>query len=665
MERVLFFNYCAVPIFVIILLTTYVRKTTRGLTNRIYLGMTWVCLATSIVSVVAEEFNRFPGFMVKYPGFIIVSYLYFILRSACIVMYLMFIIAYLRMNYIFRDKTKRVLLEIPYYAMLVVLLSNPFHQMMFTVTVEEGYQRGPLFFIIYVASSVYAIMGLYFLFRYKNFIDLSKWLTLLFMYVMIFFSVGTQLLFPDLLVEMFYTSLACLLVCLLVLRPEEITEVSTGLNNWRAYKNELKKITEVGQPFQIIVFRFLNADKVRAYLGEEPYSSYIRCIAERIQHFSEVKKVRWELYYEAPMELYLVLDENPQGKDAAKALPQLYDATTAMPKEVEESGVRLEARLCLIRFPEDLDKIEDIIRLGHDFYTITSFEEKWVDASDIIGMRRYQIENQMDTILNRAIREQRFEVYYQPIFNVKEQRFLTCEALLRLNDEFFGQISPGIFIPAAESKALILPLGSFVLESVFQFISEKNIEALDVEYVEINLSVSQLMQRDLPDLIRYLQEKYRVQPRQVMFEIVETTYDEVGNLVDRNIRILESMGYRFALDDYGIGYSNIQRVFSLPFDIIKLDKILTDTLDTEKGRFIVANVAHMMKDMGKELVIEGVEKEEYEAYLRELGCDYIQGFAYAKPMPGDAFLDFLHEKRLEWQHGDTKSVTDQITGNAS
>ena len=650
MERILFLNYCSVPIFAIILVTTYIRRTTKGLANRLFLSVTFVSLLTVTADIIAEWINMEPQILHDHPWTYIFPFLYFSLRGATIWMYLLFIIAYFRMTFQFRSKFKRFLIGIPYFVMIAVLFTNPIHNLMFTVTEETGYQRGPLFFFTYLSALFYAIFGMVFLLRYIRYVAFDKWMALFSMYLLTFLAVGLQMLFPRVLIEMYTTSLVCLIISQLVLRPEEITDASTGLGSWAAYKNELKKITEICQPIQIIAYRFLNAGQVRAYLGEELYSKYIRCIADGIGHFCELQKVHWELYYETPMGLYLVLDEKTEDWDAASAMPQLYAPTQAITSEVDESGVRLEGKLCVIHFPEDLESGEDILRLGHDFYGLISYEEKWVAASDIIGTRRYQIENQMDTILNRAIREQRFEMYYQPIFNMKEQRFVSCEALIRLHDELFGQISPGIFIPAAESKGLILPVGEFVLESVFQFISENNVEALDISFVEINLSVAQLMQHDLPDLIRYLQEKYRVQPRQVVFEIVETTYDEIGQLADRNIRTLAGMGYRFALDDYGTGYSNIQRVSTLPFEIIKIDKSLTDTLDEKMSSSIFSNVVHMMKDIGKEIVIEGIEEEEQVESLKELDCEYIQGFVFAKPMPVADFLEFIRTKRREKKH---------------
>ena len=306
-------------------------------------------------------------------------------------------------------------------------------------------------------------------------------------------------------------------------------------------------------------------------------------------------------------------------------------------------GVHLEARICSLEYPLDLDREADIIRLGHEFFGLIPIDQVYVKAQDLVGTRQYEIGTKMDSILNRAITERGFEMYYQPIYNIREKRFYSAEALARLNDKQYGIIPPALFIPAAESKGLILPIGDFVLESVFSFISSNDISTVGLDYIEINLSVAQCLQPDLPDKVKQLQEKYNIDPTQVNFEITETTYDTIGNVAEKNIRKLVEMGYSFSLDDYGTGYSNMKRVVTLPLKIIKLDKSLIDEMKTSTGCSVVKSVIQMMKDIHKELVAEGVETKEDLDLLQEAGCDFIQGFYFSKPLPASGFLSFLND----------------------
>ena len=188
---------------------------------------------------------------------------------------------------------------------------------------------------------------------------------------------------------------------------------------------------------------------------------------------------------------------------------------------------------------------------------------------------------------------------------------------------------------------MILPIGDFVIEEVFRFISENDLKKYGIDHIEPNLSVAQCLQPELADKIKELQDKYNIDPKQVNFEITETFFDNIGEIMDNNIRRIRELGYAFSLDDYGTGYSNIQRVSRLPFAIIKIDKSLIDIIGTPDGYAIIKNTINMMKDINKQIVAEGVETKETLEMLEELGCDYIQGFYFSKPLPVPEFMEFI------------------------
>ena len=182
-----------------------------------------------------------------------------------------------------------------------------------------------------------------------------------------------------------------------------------------------------------------------------------------------------------------------------------------------------------------------------------------------------------------------------------------------------------------------------MLEEVHRFISENDIASLGLEYIEINLSIAQCMQEELPERLTFLREMYGVPPERINLEITETTYEDMGSVMQFNLEALSGMGYTFSLDDYGTGYSNMQRVSKLPLKIIKLDKSLVDDMGSDDGMSIVRNTIKMMRDIDKELVAEGVETKENLDYLEKIGCHFIQGYYFSKPLPEDEFVMFIKE----------------------
>ena len=151
------------------------------------------------------------------------------------------------------------------------------------------------------------------------------------------------------------------------------------------------------------------------------------------------------------------------------------------------------------------------------------------------------------------------------------------------------------------------------------------------------------MQEELPERLAFLSDKYGVTPDMINLEITETTYEDTGSVMDFNLEALAGIGYTFSLDDYGTGFSNMQRVSKLPLKIIKLDKSLVDDMSSDEGMSIVRNTIKMMRDIDKKLVAEGVETKENLDYLEKIGCHFIQGYYFSKPLPEDEFVMFIKE----------------------
>jgi len=136
-----------------------------------------------------------------------------------------------------------------------------------------------------------------------------------------------------------------------------------------------------------------------------------------------------------------------------------------------------------------------------------------------------------------------------------------------------------------------------------------------------------------------------VDPSRISLEITETTFENINEVLLNNIYKLGRMGYSFALDDYGTGYSSIQRVNNIPFKLIKIDKSMLDEMHSEKGRLILEHTILMMQSIGKQLVAEGAETAGEVEILQSLNCDYIQGFHFSRPLPKEEFISFMKEHK--------------------
>lgn len=642
------FDICAIPIYALILYACRSRHMGRDNAHRLYIMMNVV----SLMSVVADLWMEF----VVYPtplstGAVVLgsalSYTYKLLRNSSLVIYMLFIFAITRTDHLIRSRKARFLIWMPNAALLLLLIQNLFTHNVFAVTADGGYARGPMLMAFYIIALMYGIAGTAYCAYCKRYLDGQKWVSLISVYLLTCLSVYVQFVRPELHVEMFATVIGLLMIMLLVMRPEETLDIPTGLQNWNAFQTDLRNMLLSRERMQLAVFRFGNAQDIRGYIGDKDYAMYVKTIADALEHSFDGQKLHYQIYFEYPGSLYVTIDEVDYDLEAS--LPALFDSVRERIRRFMDLGVRCDLKLCLIRYPDDLTEMQDILHLCRIFQHLGPRGQTFSRASDIVKLRDFEIENHIEEILNRAVTGRSLEMYYQPIYNLKTHRFSSAEALARLRDEKYGMIPPGIFIAAAERSGLILPLGEVILESVFRFMALNDLEALGLSCVEINLSVAQCLQRDLPATIVRLQKKYGIAPEQVNFEITESIFDNVSQVMEANLRQLSNAGYSFSLDDFGTGYSNIQRMIRLPLSIIKIDKSLVDGMFTEDGGVIIRNTVSMMKGIRKKLVVEGVETRGAVDALSDMSCDYIQGFYYSKPLPADDFLAFLKEHRVSEQ----------------
>jgi EAL domain-containing protein (putative c-di-GMP-specific phosphodiesterase class I) len=241
-----------------------------------------------------------------------------------------------------------------------------------------------------------------------------------------------------------------------------------------------------------------------------------------------------------------------------------------------------------------------------------------------------------------AIDRNELMVYYQPIYSVSKGHYNSAEALVRLNDSELGWISPEKFIPIAEKNGLIVQMGEIILEKVCKFIHDYDLKNTPIEYIEVNISPIQLVQADFVDRVKKILEKYEVSPSQINMEITETATLTGTSVINDNIAALVDYGIKFSLDDYGSGNANIDYINNMPFSIIKLDKfIIWDAFKNEKAGITLEYTVGMLNALQLHIVAEGVETEEMNERLSEVGCHYMQGWYYSKAVSDDEFMKLI------------------------
>ena len=252
--------------------------------------------------------------------------------------------------------------------------------------------------------------------------------------------------------------------------------------------------------------------------------------------------------------------------------------------------------------------------------------------------------------LQEGIAKEQFKVYYQPVIDTKTGKIASAEALIRWIHPDKGFISPALFIPALEENGHISELDFYVLKKVWQFISDRCENNKFVVPISVNLSWMDFYDEIMMEKILKEMDRFRENGREHMarFEITETSYAAIR---ENRSGILESLRIKNAkilLDDFGSGFSSFGMLQDYDFDILKIDMSFIRKIgENPKTKSIVHSIIGMAHEIGIKTVAEGVETEEQVSFLRQSGCDYIQGYYYSKPLPEEEFVEFLEKADAE------------------
>lgn len=242
-------------------------------------------------------------------------------------------------------------------------------------------------------------------------------------------------------------------------------------------------------------------------------------------------------------------------------------------------------------------------------------------------------ESELSSEMVKALEEGQYVVYYQPKYETKTGKPSGAEALVRWKHPEKGMISPGDFIPLFERNGFITKLDYYVWEEVCKFISRKRKEGKYMPPVSVNVSRMNLYNPKLAEQLQELVEKYEIPASLLNLEITETAYTENPLVLHETLKRLQEMGFVIMMDDFGSGYSSLNMLKDLTVDVLKIDMFfLSDNL-SERAERIIASIVRMAKWLNMQVVVEGVEQTNQVKFLQSIGCDYIQGYYYARPMP--------------------------------
>jgi diguanylate cyclase len=406
----------------------------------------------------------------------------------------------------------------------------------------------------------------------------------------------------------------------------------TRLHNRQGFDARLKEALDAGAAKVAVML--INLDGFRplmSHFGHAVGDDVLKQVGARLRTMVRAE----DIVARAEGEEFLILLTTPGDAHALAQLAQRINEVIAQPYVLHQDDIELSCSIGMVKYPDQPNPMR-LVDHAHEAMLMARSAGGGVYCLFQDGMGRNlapQIELQRD--LRHAIERDQLMLYYQPKIEAISGKLSGVEALLRWKHPQRGMVSPAEFIPVAERFGLIGELGHWVLREACRQVRAWLDAGVEV-HVAVNVSVHQLRQADLGEQVRQALLDHRVPPHMLILEITESVAMENLESSLKMFDLLDAIGVQLSIDDFGTGYSSLAYLRRLPAKQLKVDRCFVKDLDAQVSRdaqAIVEAVVRLSHALGLKVVAEGVETQAQAQVLRDLGCDELQGFLFARPMP--------------------------------
>lgn len=407
----------------------------------------------------------------------------------------------------------------------------------------------------------------------------------------------------------------------------------TNLPNEKYFLDKLENQIETdrnsdgNQKFSVFYLEITDMDNISNLIGEE-VRFIVKKIAKKLKEDSELDLIS---HYHGDKFLLLFKGKSKKEKIMIKA-EEILDSIKKLWQE-NEIDYFLSFKIGITIYPENGIEAKNLITKAQQaMHTIEESNELFQIYDQKIYFKKLK-NIKLKNDLRKAVENCDLNLVYQPKINLKKEKIVALEALLRWRHPELGQISPRYFIPIAEQSNLITQITRWVIKRVIKEFSANKTLRESKKIISINLSAYDLKDDSLITFLKKLINKKLLRPHQIDFEITESVFLDASEKDLDNLKKLKKAGFYISLDDFGKGYSSLSYLTKLPIDMLKLDMSFIRNINQRKTRILIKKIIELSHELDIQVIAEGVEKKRELEILREMNCDFVQGYYYYRPMP--------------------------------
>ena len=618
------FVFPSLLVLAVLLVFYFLRPRLPNRLNKAFLVLIITDIATVLTDVLATSADiHYQSLSVSLVSFL--NLLYFAAFIARSLAFFRLIIVLLKLDHS-GYSGKKYLMYLVFLVSEVIVLSSPLTGAVYSVD-SAGYHRGPLYDVLAVNSFFFQIMGIILLVRFRRRVRRSTVISGLAYHAILIAGSTARILFPQYLIMNVFCLLAILVIFLSFQNPDlYITDRGPAFNT-RAFTDWLDDpLHRKGK--RILGFAIRNYNDERSmYGGTQMDQGLNLIIMYLVKQFPQ-----FLLFYLRGGNFAFAGADGADWEEIRRAITERFRS----PWQAE--GVDLYLSVTYVEIPlsgrtDTADRIVNTLIYALDEAGESRDIEQTLMTEETLEEINRQIE--VKRWLDKALENDAVEVFLQPIVESGTNRAVAAEALARIRDDDGKLIAPGLFIPVAEKNGSINMLGEQVLRKVCAFIRTHSLQDTGFRWINVNLSPIQCMHSNLPGLCSSILKEYGVPASQIHLEITE---ESMINYVkqEQQIEDLLDIGFQISLDDYGSGFSNLHQVKKFSFSNIKLDMNIVWDYIRDRDALLPALV-QAFRQMGFSITAEGIETREMAEAMARIGCDYLQGYYFSKPLPMDEF----------------------------
>ncbi len=484
----------------------------------------------------------------------------------------------------------------------------------------------------------YIIFGVITMIQHKHRLEKSAFKLMVIVFLILNVSVIIQLLYPNFRIEPVAFSFSLVMFSLFVQKPEYLRSSKTEVLNSKAFNVMVSDYLLHEYSFKVILLYMEDFAFYTDILGQGELNEFEIGIVRKLRTMFRDTPI---LRDDSPG-FYYLLFKNASETDIERSLD-------ALEEQIKDrwgyKGLKFDFsfRICVVNGEKDIKSVTDLRTLACVFTRQNRYKGQIIRAEEIDYSTVQRCSSAENALLNETFGNL-VDVMYQPIFSVSEKRITRAESILCFKDDPSVIVTTDTFLPVFEKTGRFFNINAVAFNSVCRILSSENFFSYGIEKMGINISIIDSTQQDLFEQIKNRLEYYNVSPSLIHFEIVQPSYTNPPDIIVKNLQNLSGYGVEIVLDDFGLGNSNVSQFLRLSLGMIKIDaEVVGNAWGNAKIGIALKSMVRMAHELGIQVIANGVQTVEQRIWLEGIGCDYLQGNLFSKPLPEAEFINYMED----------------------